>query len=233
MKNKKNTLAQELFMFRKSFLLLTDAIGKVPFILKTIYCFLGIATNYIGVYFSAQIVNELAGGNDKDRLLMYVYLTLGSTLGLTLINIVLNRIYLTLESEDWTQIMYLFSKKAMTMDFQDVESDHIKKLYTEITQSHQWEGFGLILLHLRYEEIIKEISRILCSAALAISLFTLPVPADKSEFLFLNSPLTVVAMIILFCLATWLLSKLSVKASTVWKEATEGKMQFANRLFSF
>ena len=233
MQNKKNKLAQDLFMFRKSFAFLTDAIGKVPFILKTIYCFLGIATNYIGVYFSAQIVNELAGGHDKERLLMYVYLTLGSTLGLTLINIVLNRIYLTLESEDWTQIMYLFSKKAMTMDFQDVESDHIKKLYTDITQSHQWEGFGLILLHMRYEEIIKEISRILCSAALAFSLFTLPVPADKSEFLFLNNPLTIVAMIILFCLATWALSKLSVKASTVWKEATEGKMQFANRLFSF
>ena len=92
MQNKKNTLAQELFMFGKSFVLLTDALGKAPFILKTIYCFLGIAINYIGVYFSAQIVNELAGGHDKERLLMYVYLTLGSTLGLTLINIVLNRI---------------------------------------------------------------------------------------------------------------------------------------------
>ena len=158
MENKKNTLAQDLSLIRRGFSLLADVLGKATFILNIIHCFLGVAMNYIGIYFSAQIVNELAGNRDKERVLLYVCLTLGSTLVLSLIINVLSKITLTLESEEWSRFLYLLSKKTMGMDFPDVESDYIKQLYAEIMQAYRSGGWGFFYIFRRYQKVIQEIS---------------------------------------------------------------------------
>ena len=233
MENKKNTLAQDLSLIRRGFSLLVDVLGKATFILNIIHCFLSVAMNYIGIYFSAQIVNELAGNRDKERVLLYVCLTLGSTLVLSLIINVLSKITLTLESEEWSRFLYLLSKKTMGMDFPDVESDYIKQLYAEIMQAYRSGGWGFFYIFRRYQKVIQEISKIICSVALALSLFILPVPQENTQFLFLNSPLTLLTMLILFALITWFLSHITVLGSSLWQKAMEGNLQFVNRIFSF
>ena len=233
MQNKTNTFAEDLRLIRKGYQLLFKAVGKGFYIFKVISVFLNVVIPYVDVYFAAQLVNELAGDKDRDRILMYVYLILGSTLVLNFLSITLHSIYLCFETEDWTKIAFHYSKKALTLDYPDIESDYIKKLYTDITESQLGQGWGTYLLHGRFETLAREICRIICSIALSVSLFVLPVPQENSEFLFLNSPLTLVAMVLLFCLTTWLLTKISMKASVIWKQASEEKRPFVDRLFSF
>ena len=233
MQNKKRTLAEDLRLIFKGYRFLSGVMGKAFYIFWALSLLVTIAIPYVDVYFAAQIVNELAGSKDKDSVLMYVYLILGCTLGLNLIAILLHTIYLSLETEDWTRIMFHFSRKSLTMDFQDIESDRVKKLYTAITESHLGQGWGTIKLHLSFKTLLSEICRIICSLTLAVSLFVLPVPQENSEFLFLNSPLTVLAMILLFALITWLLSKISVKAAAIWKQASDEKLPFVDRILSF
>ncbi len=48
-------------------------------------------TPYVGISFSAQIIDELANGRDPERLRMLVLLTLGSAAILVLISAVLDR----------------------------------------------------------------------------------------------------------------------------------------------
>ena len=233
MENKKKSLAEDLRLILKGYKFLASVMGKAFYIFWALSLFVTVAIPYVDVYFAAQIVNELAGSKDKQTILLYVYLILGCTLILNFVAIMLHTIYLCLETEDWTRIMFHISRKSLTLDFQDIESDYIKKLYTAITESHLGQGWGTIRLHLSFKTLLSEICRIFCSMVLAVSLFVLPVPEENSEFLFLNSPLTLLVMILLFSMTTWLLSKISVKASAIWKQASEEKLPLVDRFFSF
>ena len=233
MQNNKKTLLQDLMLIKRGFFLLISVLGKATFILNIIHCFLDVAMIYIDIYFSAQIVNELAGNRDRAQVLLYVYLTLGSTLVLSLITNILTKITITMESEEWSRFLFLFSRKTMGMDFTDVESDYIKQLYAEIMQAYQIGGWGFCYIFRRYQKVLQEISKIICSVVLAFSLFILPVPRENSTFLFLNSPLTLLTMLVLFVVITGFLSHITVRGTTLTQQAIEGKLQFVNRIFSF
>ena len=51
----------------------------------------GALTPYVGISFSAQIIDELAGGRDPERLRSLVLLTLGSAAIISLISALLSR----------------------------------------------------------------------------------------------------------------------------------------------
>ena len=128
MQNKTNTFAEDLRLIKKGYQLLFNVVGKGFYIFKVISVFLNIAIPYVDVYFAARLVNELAGDKDKDRILMYVYLILGSTIVLNLLATTLHTVYLCFETEDWTKIAFHYSKKSLALDYPDLESDYINSL---------------------------------------------------------------------------------------------------------
>lgn len=79
-------------------------------------------TPYVGIYFSALIVNELCGDRNPERLKILVLITLGVAAVISLVTALLNKWQTGQSAGIWYKSENIFSEKLMSMDFADVEN---------------------------------------------------------------------------------------------------------------
>jgi len=186
---------------------------------------------FINIWFSAQILNELAGARDQERLIFLVLLTLGLNFVATFVRQALQRWMIYCDAQTWRFIYTLYSDKMLELDFIDAENADIQQEATEIRQHHNGMGFGLGRLISTYDGMIDGIIRVVLSVTLAFSLFTMPVPAD-SPLAFLNSPLAVLVVLLLLAASILLAPYLTMVGGKIFSEASDVNNQ-GNRLFGF
>ena len=125
---------------------------------------------YIPTYFSAEIINNLYEGAPISTVITNVVLAVGLTfLCHGIVRFVQPRLSIahnnTFKTEDW-----LYSKKAMEMEYSSIESSDIALLRSRVRQeSHT--GFNLWQLLKTVRNNVSNITRIVCSLALSISFF--------------------------------------------------------------
>jgi len=187
---------------------------------------------YVGIYLTAQIINEIAGNRNQDRLTHLVLAALISTAVLGLIAAILS--HWKKYHRDGLFLIHgrIYSKKLTDMDFPDVDSTHTHEQLSQILQSASWGEWGLWRLHSSFDHAITAVFKILGAVALSVSLFTLPVPNDAGTLTILNNPLFVVGIILMLLAATFIAPMLSNRASSYWYRLHE-EMKLGNRFFVF
>jgi len=186
---------------------------------------------FINIWFAAQILNELVGTRGQSRLIFLVGLTIGLNLAANLIGSALNRWRAVCASQNWYVERNLTSNKMLTMDYSDVEDPQVQQTYSTINQHHQGMGFGLSTLIRTYESLIGGLIRVVLSVAFAFTLFIYPVP-ETSPLVFLNSPLIIVAVLLVLVCNVLLGPLISVKGGMAWVKATDINNR-SNRFFGF
>lgn len=201
--------------------------------LSTFLCAVaGSVTPYVGIWISAQILNELAGAREAGRLWNLVWLALVSGALLTLLNGILERWKNYCQAPQWHQVQKIYHNKFLDMDFQSIDNQHTFQLFSQIKQLEQWQGWGLARIGTYFETLIRCVAGIVSASALTASLFTLTVPASSDGFLFLNHPLTVLCIAVLLTAVTVLAPLCHTKAEDHIARQVS-LFTAGNRIFSF
>ena len=186
---------------------------------------------YVTVWFSAQLINELAGARRADELWRWVVLTLAVTTVMGLLGAVLRRWIAAMDASFWAKKGRLFIEKFMTMDYEDSDKQHTRDLYAQIGQNENWGGMGLLKAVWLFERFLKNSVGILGAIALTVSLFTLPVPDSAGALTALNNPLFALALLAVMTLVLLLTAVSSVAFNRKWAESAESAT-FGNRLYT-
>lgn len=185
---------------------------------------------YIGIYLSAQIINELAGNRSPQILLRLTLTVLISAAVLAFISSCLNRWKNCQQAGMWYLKNKVYSDKLLSMDFHSIEDAKIHDMFSQIKQADNWSGWGLSRLIWSFESVTKAIMSIIGAVALTVSLFLLQVPEGALSFL--NHPLFIVLIAVLMLGFTFIAPILSNKSNLYWpKYSADAKM--GNRLFNF
>ena len=185
---------------------------------------------YLPLYFTARLVNAIAGGGGAGQAWPMLAALLVSTAGAGTVYAWMEYWFMSvLESKQWPAWNRIFFDKLLSMDFCDVDAPKTQTLLTEIMQSNNWSGWGLQQLPQIFGELVGAVLRIIGAVALSVSLFTLPVRAD-SPLAWLNSPWCLAGMAALMVLSVLVSSALVNKGQSWW--ANYDGMA-GNRLFNF
>lgn len=185
---------------------------------------------FINLYLSARILDELAGGRDTGRLVFLAVLTVALNLICQVMKSALKRRAETLGGEFWTNLDMTYSKKILEMDYEDVEDTRVHDLLSRIKQARNFRSYGTVRLFHSLEDIVGAVVGIAASAALAASLFFLPVPDGRGMgWLSFAGGAVVLAAIV----GTVLITRWTAKSSArIFSESIE-KNSLVNRVFAF
>ena len=100
---------------------------------RTISAVLNAAVPFINIYFSAQILNELAGAKNQERIVMLVLLTIGLNLISSFIVSLIGKWASYCNSASYNLMSKVYSDKLFSMDFMDAENPEIQQEYSEIS----------------------------------------------------------------------------------------------------
>lgn len=187
---------------------------------------------YIGIYLAAQIINELSGARDVERLKKLVIITLVTMFLTGLLQSIVQRWNNACQGAFYFKRTKFYSDKMLDMDFSLMDEQHTHDLRSQITQNERWQGWGLTRIYWIFGDLINAGSKIVGAVVLTVSLFTFQVPEEGGKFVILNSPWFMLAIIVVLIMTTILSPLCSAKASSYWtKQAEDSKM--GNRFFMF
>lgn len=187
---------------------------------------------YVTIYFSSQILNELAGNRDPGRLTFLVVMTVVLTAALGIITALLNRWHLARTSEIHYTNRLAETKKLLSMDFQAADDPHTHELLTHMWETTNWNGNGLTFVIDQGENLLKPLFGILGAIALTVSLFTRQVPASAGKWTLLNNPLLTL-LVLAVLLGVTFLSPLCENQTSAFTIKIAKIALDSNRFFNF
>ena len=184
---------------------------------------------YVTVFFSARIIDELAGLRREEELVRLVVVALSSIGIMTLLTGLLLRLKEYVYAKYYYRKNHMFAEKMLSLDFADVDNPKTHELRSQIIQNENWSGYGIYQLYYRWADFVEGCAGIVGAIALTVSLFTQKVPAD-SAFVFLNQPIFMLAIIVLLAGVTVLGPVFKNKTEECWSSFAE-KARLGNRIF--
>ena len=186
-------------------------------------------TPYVVIWFSARIINELAGMRRPNELLHLVIAALLTGAGMTLVTGLLLRWRNAMLARYSVRKYRMFADKMLSMDFADMDAAKTHDLRKQISQSENWSGWGFNKLRSCWSGFVTGCAGIAGAVALSVSLFTMQVPASSS-LAFLNHPGVIAALIALVA-ATMVLGPVCNNKSLGYWSAVADSARFGNRVF--
>ena len=184
---------------------------------------------YITVFFSARIINELAGLRRAEELTRLVMTALVCMAAMTLLTGLLLRWRSSIADKYTYRKYHMLADKMLSLDFADVDNPKTHDLRSQIKQSENWSGWGINQLYYRWADFVEGCAGIVGAVALTVTLFTLKVPVESSLVL-LNHPGFVVLLIALVAVATTLGPICKNKSEDCWAACAEDA-RLGNRVF--
>lgn len=198
----------------------------------TLYSVVSALTPYITVYFSAQILKELALLRRGEVLWKWVVATTLCIGLFAILKAILNQHQEMLYDDLYGRKDILFSKKMFSLDYADMDKQETHDLRSQIKQSEMWSGWGLAQTPEYYKTVLENIIGIFSGIALAAGLFTTPVPQTAGKLTILNHPIFILLLAAMMFLVNYLAGSLTAKAFSYWGSVSE-EATLGNRLFSF
>lgn len=190
------------------------------------------STPYVAIFFTAQIIAEIAGSQNPLVLRNLVLMSLISALVLGGLMAITSR-WKNIQIEAlWRTHEKILGSKMLSMDFISIDDQKMKDLKSQIFQNATWMNWGLLKTVSNFENMINGFI-ITCGAfILTAGFFTATIPSNAGEESLINHPLFSFILVILMIAVTILAPFLSNKAEArIVKNTNE--MKFSNRLFSF
>ncbi|MGN0998153.1 MAG: ABC transporter ATP-binding protein [Faecousia sp.] len=201
------------------------------FVSDALRCVFQSLSPYVTIWISARLINELAGNRDPRQLAKWVVLQLAAGAMLALVSGLLNRWY-NYERADAARLDdRVYAEKMLTLDYADIDRQYVYDLYSQITQTENWAGFGLWRTMDYFGDLVYGAMSILGGVGLSVSLFLNPVPAE-STLAFLNHPLFAVAIVALMLLIAFVSPMCTNQGNKYWNLIAE-ESRMGNRYFSF
>ena len=101
---------------------------------------------FFNLYLSAEIVNEIAGVKDKNRLILLVIITVIGNFLIAVIGGIFSRISGHKEVLLANQEAAYYNKKTLSLDYADLENTEVRQLRRKITESAMIDNHGKQLL---------------------------------------------------------------------------------------
>lgn len=193
--------------------------------------FTAAASPLVTIWFSAQLLNELAGSRNPAALRNWVLLTLGATAGIMLLNAILQHWREAEESTFYANMQSVFGKKRLDMDFPNADSQRVYELQSQIWQSQNFTGYGLRQSIEIFRSGCNALFQIIGGIGLSLGLFFAKIP-QASGLGFLNSPLFTVGFIALLFAAALAAPVCATKGNSYW-ERNDEQGTFGNRVFGY
>lgn len=192
----------------------------------------GALTPYVGIYFSAIIIDELTGARDVGRIQLLVMLTLVSAALIALGTALIERWKNTQSVGDWIKIEHVISEKILDTDYVNLDSTHTSEMLSTIRQNFNGGGWGLGRTLECVGSLLSSIFTVFGGLALTVSLFTITVPSDAGTLTFLNSPLVSISVIAIMLAITFIAPMLTNKSESYYAKHADDH-NLSNRLFGF
>ena len=133
-------------------------------------------TPYVGIYFSALVIDELAGGRDIGRLRFLVLLTLVSAAVIALLSALLNKWKEVHNAGLWWKVNHLLFEKLLDMDYVSRDETKTAELLSIIRQNQGGTSWGLHRVTRDYEELCSSVFTLVGGCSLTVTLFVSRVP---------------------------------------------------------
>lgn len=202
--------------------------GYFPFV--TFCSIVSAVLPYVTVYFSAQILKELASFRREDVLWKWVAAGVLCMGLLAILDAVLKQHEEMLYDDLYGRKDILFAQKLFSMDFADIDKQETHDLREQIRQSENWAGWGIVRAPMYYGRTLRNIIGIVSGLALTVSLFTSQVPETAGKLTILNSPVFIFLLAGMMLLINFLAGNLAAKSAACWGSLSE-EATLGNRLF--
>ena len=179
---------------------------------KVISSAVGTLTPFVTIWFSARIINEIAGSRDFRKLTAYVLLTVFINFLFSMIKNSLNKVVQEKESGMWNYFPKIFSDKQMSLDYSDLEDQGVQKQKQKAEENLYMFGNGLAQLVWDTTGLVEAFVGIIASISLTASLFV-----AKTGSRIMDSFLWIFAAAILVAISGILNSKFRKKEETVFE----------------
>ncbi|MCR5329623.1 MAG: hypothetical protein K6E62_00340 [Lachnospiraceae bacterium] len=179
------------------------------------------------IWFSAKIINEIAGEKRSGILAFYVCLTIGINFILHIVKNALDKVVSDKESKMWNYFPKIFADKQMNMDFEDLENKEVQKKRQKAQENLFMFGNGLAQLVWDTAELVETVVGIAASLSLSFMLFV-----SKTGNGIIDLFLWIFALILIMTGAGMINSGLKRKEEQVFEKWTDGTV-WHNRAFMF
>ena len=187
---------------------------------------------FVGIYFSAQILNELSGARDPNQLRTWVLLTIVVTATMTVLATILKRWKNVCGSALWHRNARITTDKMLSMDFTASDAPKTHDLLSQIKQNTNYFGHGMMRVLYRIEPLIQAAAGILGALLLTVTLFTESIPDTAGNWTILNNPLMIIG-VLLGMLSITLLAPLCRNKSTALLMRAVESIKTGNRFFGY
>ena len=187
----------------------------------------GALAPFATIWFSAMIINEIAGEKRTGILTLYVCLTIGLAFVLHLVKNSLAKVASNKESEMWNYFPKIFADKQMSMDFEDLENKEIQKKRQQAQENLFMFGNGLAQLVWDTTGLVEAFVGIAASVSLSFMLF-----ASKTGNRIVDSYAWILALLLIMGIAGIINSKLKSREEKVFEKWMDGTVWY-NRAFMF
>lgn len=192
-------------------------INRSFFLANALHSFVNTLKPFAAIWFSARFLNELAGQQRKEQLLIWAACAAGTAFLLHILMSTLEHWKMACQLTFWHRSEHLYAEKMLSMDYEDVEKAEIHTLRSQIDQNDNYNSYGLNCPLWSLSDLISGFTGIIASVALTISLFQTRV-ATVFSLQWLDSPICIVG--ILACIGISVV--VSVKQSSISTEAING-----------
>lgn len=200
------------------------------FPLLTVYSIFSAITPYVTVFFSAQILKELATLRREENLWQWVIAGVLCVGIAAIAKAMLYRRYNSLLNDLYGRKEILFIHKMFSLDFSELDKQENHDLRAQIQQNENWSSWGLMRVEEVYIGAVSSVIGLLSGIALTVSLFTSPVPESAGWLTVLNNPVFIIVLGAMMVVVSILAGNLSAKSMSCWSDFAE-EATFGNRLF--
>ena len=179
------------------------------------------------VWFSARILDEIAGSRRAEILLGYALATLAGNFVLQLFKSAVEKVCGQKEAQMWALFGKVFSDKQMRMDYVDLENARVQAQKKQAEENLFMFGNGLAQLVWGTTGLVRGTVSLAASAAMTVSLFL-----QSGRVGWLNSPLWALALFLCALLAGLCQSWCTVRENRVFEKWCAGTVWY-NRVFMF
>jgi len=159
---------------------------------------------YVGIYLTAQIISEISGARDYNKLKVLVFWSLFSAVVISLLSAVVNHWKNYELSGQRYKLKKIFNEKLLNMDYSYVDDSKIQKLIGEIEQNDKFSAWGLRLLLQDFEILIRSVCTILGAVVMCKSLFTAVVLKEAGSLALLNNPVFILLIVVIMIVVAFI-----------------------------
>ena len=185
---------------------------------------------YVTIWFSARIINELAGQRNPEVLLHLVLTTVAVTAGLSVFSHVLKRWKNAEQEMSMPLEERLMNEKLLCMEFAATEAASTKDIKNEMRFHQMGNVFGFGKVHHWYlEHLINAVASVIGATVLLYGFFAARVPESAPKFQWLDSPITNLVFVVLLLGSILLAQMMQAKGNQYHNEKIYPDINMYNR----